>query len=243
MVYLFINDAIYLGILTVFLIVVYRRIIHNWNFIERIKQKYSDYDKKSRIQNRIKYISRQPVDRQRLIFNDASTLTIVLLIIFLIVTRSIFFADVISQSMVPTFDKNDLVLMQNIDRTYNVGDIIMFESVDLAQPVSHRIVSIDENGIHTAGDAAKRIDWWTLKNGDIEGKAITFQGVPIVIKGFGKYFLIEDKNQKFGPFDYRSYSLFLSVIKAYGYAIVVFSLLAYIILSFRRNDKEKNREI
>ena len=239
MAYLFLNDIIYLAILVTFLIVVYRRIIHNWNFIERIRQRYSEFDKKIRVQDRIRLIRRQPADRQKLIFKDASALSITLLIIFLIATRSIFFADVISQSMVPTFDKNDLVLMQNIDRNYNVGDIVMFESIDLAQPVSHRIVAVDESGIRTAGDATKRTDWWTLKNGDIEGKAITFQGVPIIIKGVGKYFTIEDRNQRFGPFDYQSYGLFLRVIKAYGYAIVVFSLLAYIVLTLKRNDKEK----
>lgn len=239
MVYLFINDGIYLVILAIFLVVIYRRIIHNWNFVEIIRQRYSDYDKKIRIQDRISLVRRQPADRQKLIFKDVSALSITILIVLLIVTKSIFFADVISQSMAPTFDKNDLVLMQNIDRNYNIGDIIMFESTDLAQPVSHRIVSIDENGIHTAGDATRRLDWWILKNGDIEGKAITFQGVPIVIKGYGKYFIFEDKSQRLGPFDYQSFSLFIRVAKAYGYAIVIFSLLAYIILTFRRNDKER----
>lgn len=234
MFYFFIDDIIFILLISIFLITIYVRIIYNWNFIEKIEQKYSESDFKSRIKDRIKYINRQPIDRQKVIFQDLSILSIVLLAILLIGTQTIFFMVVISDSMSPTFSKNDMVLMQNIDRTYNVGDVIMFKRPDTALPTSHRIVSIDDVGIHTAGDATKSMDWWNLQKGDIVGKAIMVQGKPITIKEFGVYFIVEDKNQRFGPFDYQNYYLFISVIKIYGYAIAIISLIIYIILSIKR---------
>lgn len=177
-IYISLDDIIFLSALSIFLIIIYRRIVKDWNFIEKIGQKYSESERKDKVQNRIKYINRQPTDKQKIIFKDLSMLAVAILIIIVIGTRSIFFADVVSQSMVPTFDKNDLVLMQNIDRTYNIGDIIMFSRPDTSLPVSHRIISISEDGIQTAGDATKNTDWWKLKNEDILGKAVSIRGNP-----------------------------------------------------------------
>lgn len=234
MVYFYIDDFIFILMISIFLIIIYRRIVYNWNFIEKAEQRYSESDIKSRVKDRIKYINRQPIDRQKVIFQDLSILGIALLVIILIGTKTIFFAVVISDSMTPTFSRNDMILMQNIDRKYNIGDVIMFERPDTAIPISHRIISIDDDGIRTAGDATKSMDWWKLKNDDIVGKAITFQGKPVTIKGFGAYFIVEDKNQRFGPFDYQNYYLFISVIKIYGYAIAIISLMIYIVLSLKK---------
>jgi len=246
MVYLLIDDIIFLVTILIILIIIYRRIIHNWDFIENIKQKYFQLERKARIKNRIKYINRQPVDKQKIIFEDISILIIATFIILIISTKSIFFAAVVSDSMTPTFNKNDLILIQNIDRKYNVGDIIMFERPDTSLPVSHRIISITDDGtdgivIRTAGDATKGTDWWKLKNDDIKGKAIVIQGKPIMIKEYGKYFIVENKNQRFGPFDYQNYYLFISVVKAYGYAIAIFSLLIYIVLTLKGNRDNIDR--
>ena len=238
MISFFIDDIIVILLISVFLITIYMRIVHNWNFIEKVEQRYSKSDINSRVKDRIKYINRQPIDRQKVIFQDLSTLSIVLLAIILIGTQTIFFAVVVSDSMSPTFSKNDMILMQNVDRTYSVGDIIMFKRPDTSVPTSHRIVSIDDEGIHTAGDATKTMDWWRLKKDDVVGKAIVFQGKPVTIKEFGVYFIVEDKNQRFGPFNYQDYYLFISVIKIYGYAIAIISLIIYIVLTLKR---EKGR--
>jgi signal peptidase I len=236
MVYLLIDDIIFLTMILLFLVVIYSRIVFNWNFVEKIKEKYAKSSRNTMVQNRIKFIRSQPIDKQKIIFEDMSILTIALLVIVLIGTKAIFFAAVISDSMSPTFNKNDIILTQNIDRKYNVGDIVMFDRPDTSAPVSHRIVSINDDGsITTAGDATKGIDWWKLKNEDIIGKVITFQGKPIKIGGIGKYFIVEDKNQKFGPFDYQTYYLFISVIKSYGYGIAIISILIYLGLTFRGN--------
>jgi signal peptidase I len=238
MVYFSIDDIVSIFLITIFLAIIYMRIVHNWNFVEKIERRNSQLDINSRIKDRIKYINRQPVDRQKTIFKDFLILSIVLFAIILIGTKTIFFTAVLSDSMTPTFSKNDMVLMQNVVRTYNVGDIIMFETPDTSLPVSHRIVSIGDEGIRTAGDATKSMDWWKLKNDDIIGKAIMFQGKPITIKGLGIYFIVEDRNQKFGPFGYQDYYLFISVIKIYGYFIAVISLIVYVFLTIK---KEKGR--
>jgi len=238
MIYFFIDDIIIILLISAFLITIYMRIVHNWNFIEKIEQRYSKSDINSRVKDRIKFINRQPIDRQKVIFKDFSILSIVLLVIILIGTQAIFFAVVVSDSMTPTFSKNDMILMQNIDRMYSVGDIIMFKRPDTSIPTSHRIISIEDEGIRTAGDATKTMDWWKLKNDDIVGKAVMFQGKPVAIKEFGAFFIVEDKNQRFGPFDYQNYYLFISVIKIYGYAIAIISLIIYIVLTLKR---EKGR--
>ncbi len=238
MIYILIEDVIFLIALSILLIVIYRRVRHDWSFIEKIRHGYADSTRKAKVKNHVKYISRQPVDRQKIIFEDFTALAFVILIIFLIGTKSIFFAAVVSDSMVPTFHKNDLILMQNIDRSFNVGDIIMFQRPDREFPVSHRIVSIKEGRIYTAGDATKIKDWWALKEKDIVGKVITFQGEPIVISGYGEYFIIADKNQKFGPLDYQRYNLLLSIIRTYGYAIALLSILIYMIMIFK-GEKQK----
>jgi len=237
MVYLLIDDIIFLVMISIFLAVIYRRVIYNWDFVEKIKQKYTDSDRKTRIQNRIKYINRRPIDRQKVIFEDMSILAAAMVVILLIGTKAVFFAAVMSDSMSPTFSKNDIILTQNIDRKYSVGDIIMFNRPDTSMATSHRIVSIGPEGISTAGDATGSVDWWKLKTSDIVGKVITIQGKPIKIEGYGKYFIVEDRNQRFGPFDYQTYYLFIGVIKAYGYGIAIISLLIYISLTLKGNNK------
>lgn len=238
MVYFSIDDIIFILLLSIFLITIYMRIVYNWNFVEKIERRYSQSDIDSRVKDRIKYINRQPIDRQKVIFKDLFILSIVLFAIILIGTKTIFFTAVLSDSMSPTFSKNDMVLMQNVERTYNIGDIIMFDTPDTALPVSHRIVSIEDTGIRTAGDATKSMDWWKLKKDDIIGKAIVVQGKPITIKGLGIYFIVQDRNQKFGPFGYQDYYLFISVIKIYGYFIAVISLIIYVFLTLK---SEKGR--
>lgn len=239
MIYFFLDDIIFILLIAIFLIVIYRRIVYNWNFVEKVERIYYESDFNSRVKERIKYINRQPVDDQKVIFKDLSILGIALLIIILVATKTIFFAAVVSDSMAPTFSKNDMVLMQNIDRSYNVGDIIMFDRPDTAVPVSHRIISIDNEGIHTAGDATKTMDWWKINKDDIVGKAISIQGRPVTIKGYGMFFIVQDKNQRFGPFDYQTYYLFINVVKIYGYAIAFISLLIYIVLSLKKRPVNK----
>lgn len=217
--------------LSIFLIIIYRRIIHGIDFSEPFKKRYLELNRKHRIKNYIKRIRKSPADVQKMIFSESLILISILFIMFLLVSKAVFFAAVASNSMKPTFNKDDLILMQNIDHNYTKGDIIMFKRPDTSLPVSHRIVNIKDEEIKTAGDASGP-DWWKIKKEDILGKAILIMDKPIVIKEYGKFFIAENKNQDFGPFkDYRNYFLFIEVVKTYGYIIAVICLILYIILT------------
>lgn len=218
--------------------------MYNSNLFERIERIYSETDRKIKTQNYVNKVKEQPSDRQKVIFTDLSILFIAILIILLIATKSIFFAVVLSGSMVPTFDKNDIIFVQNIDRRYEVGDIVMFKTPDRDLPITHRIASVDLDGnIFTAGDATRTTDWWRLKKEDIMGKVVLIIGKPIVIKEYGRYFIVEDRNQQIGPFDYGRFLLLISVIKMYGYAIAILSIMAYVFLTFKKDNKKGKYKI
>lgn len=231
-----IYDILFLFILSIFLIILYKTIVQQkrWKIIDISKEKYIKLDRKNRIENYIRNINIKPADKQKIIFENICLLAVILSIMFLLVTKSIFFAAVASESMSPTFNRYDIVLMQNINRDYKIGDIIIFENPDTAIPVTHRVKSINNEGIQTAGDATGKIDWWTLNKGDIIGKAILIGERPIVINKFGRYFIAEERGQTFGPFDYRTYFLFFDTIKLYGYIIAVICILVYITLEIKR---------
>lgn len=238
-----INDVLFLFIIFIFLIILYGTMARNWKWksLYRIKDKYLELDKNYRKRNYTRSVS-VVGDKEKIIFEDIVILIAAFTLMILFITKAIFFAAVASGSMSPTINKYDMVMMQNIDHRYNVGDIIMFESPDTAQPVTHRIKSIDEEGtIRTAGDATGVTDWWKLKKENIVGKAVIILENPITIKNFGRYFIAEDKNQRFGPFDYNSYILFFEVIKLYGYAIASICILTYIFLEFNRLKKMKDQ--
>ena len=234
--YLSLNDILFLLVLLVFLIVVYRRIIYSINSFEPIIRTFKTFDRKHRINAYIKQINQRPEESQKVIFKELLILAFALIIMFLFASKAIFFTAVISSSMYPTFNKDDLVLMQNIDRTYKPGDIIMFERPDTSYPIVHRINQITDKGINTAGDATGQMDWWDLEKEKISGKAIMIQKKPVVIKGYGKFFIIDERTQDFGPLgqDYGKYFLFFQIIKIYGYVIAVFSLFLYIVMTLKQ---------
>jgi signal peptidase I len=215
---------------------VYRRIFYKSVSFEPVIQAFKAVDRKQRINAYIKQINKRPEESQKAVFKEVFIFIIALLIMFLFASKAVFFTAVISGSMNPTFNMDDLVLMQNIDSTYKLGDIIMFERPDTSYPVVHRIKLITDRGVNTAGDATGQLDWWDLEKKDIHGKAILIQGKPLVIKGYGKFFIVDEKHQDFGPLgqDYAKYFLFFQVIKIYGYVIAVFSLFLYIIITLKQ---------
>lgn len=234
--YISLNDILFLSILLIFLIVVYRRIIYNIGSFEPVIRAFKAVDRKNRINAYIKQINQRPLESQKVVFKEILIFIFALLIMFVFASKAIFFTAVISGSMYPTFNIDDLVLMENIGRTYEPGDIIMFERADTSYPVVHRIKRITDQGINTAGDATGQEDWWELEKKDIHGKAILIMGKPIVIKGYGKFFIVDDRNQDFGPLgqDYSKYFLFFQVVKIYGYVIAVFSFFLYIIMTLKQ---------
>ena len=231
-----IYDILFLFILSIFLIILYQTTVQDkrWKIIDILKEKYLKLNRKTRIENYARNINTRPADKQKIIFENICILLIVISIMFLLVTKTIFFAAVASESMSPMLNKYDIVLMQNINRDYKIGDIIIFENPDTAIPVTHRIVGVSNEGYQTAGDATGKTDWWKLKKNDIIGKAILIGEKPLVINRLGRYFIAEERGQTFGPFDYRTYFLFFDTIKLYGYIIAVICILAYIALEINR---------
>lgn len=120
---------------------------------------------------------------------------------FLILKNAFFFSLVLSQSMAPTLEEADLVLVESLTtENIEVGDIIVFEPPDrVSNPVVHRVISVGDDGaIKTKGDNTG-IDAWTLTGEDIKGKVVTVGGNPVAIPG----------RISLGPLEIKSPGLYL----------------------------------
>lgn len=157
-----------------------------------------------------------------------------------IIYNYIFFTVPVSNSMRPTFEKGDLVLMQKVDLEPHEGDIIMFGMAvvgGLDQPITHRIHSTTSKGIQTKGDATP-IDNWVLPPERIYAKAVTIGGNPIVIKHVGYYFLDTQISSAYA----REFGIMQTIVaqsKQLGLLIFVICIVAYIWLSVEDIKKQK----
>ena len=84
-----------------------------------------------------------------------------------------------SESMAPTFDQDDLIIIKQCDpSTLEVGDIVTFHAIIDNQYAlnTHRIISINEvNGLNsytTKGDNNELADQHVIADGDIVGKYV-----------------------------------------------------------------------
>ena len=84
-----------------------------------------------------------------------------------------------SESMAPTFDQDDLIIIKQCDpSTLEVGDIVTFHTIIDNQYAlnTHRIISINEvNGLNsytTKGDNNELADQHVIADGDIVGKYV-----------------------------------------------------------------------
>ncbi len=143
-------------------------------------------------------------------------------------------------SMEPTLEKYDIVLVQRMHLTPDVGDIIVFEVEGVQLPVVHRIISVSSSGIRTKGDARTFQDGWVLKEDQITGELITYEGEPIVIKNVGRYILFDPSEEviitsKYGSEFYRTAQI-ISYIKNMGLviAIICICLYLYFVVTERR---------
>lgn len=78
-------------------------------------------------------------------------------------------AVVLTGSMSGTLEPNDLIITHK-QRVYNVGDIVMYHTS--GTPVTHRIISQNEKGYRTKGDANNTDDGTDIPKEDIVGKAV-----------------------------------------------------------------------
>ena len=93
------------------------------------------------------------------------------------------YAVVVSESMVPKFHVNDMIVYSRQDtQEYKVGDIIVFTREEAGEKIliTHRIIGITESGFITKGDANEVQDPKEAAFSDVVGKvrfSIPYLGV------------------------------------------------------------------
>ena len=163
-------------------------------------------------------------------------LLIVGIIAYILYSQLVFFAVVGSGSMEPAFKKSDLILMQNIDVNVENGDIIMFDTNSVLLPVTHRVIDVTGSGFYTKGDARRSKDDWVVKYEQINGKAVTFNGKPIIIKEVGSYFIEDIPEGIVTPMHSANFIFMRKVIqaiKSLGLIIFFFAIFIYILNSIK----------
>jgi signal peptidase I len=88
---------------------------------------------------------------------------------------------VFSESMVPTLQKGDMIIVYN-DNNITAGDIIVFDSPYFQYPIIHRAIDISDGKIKTKGDHNPVMDPWTIDPSAVHGKA----GIKIPLLGWVK---------------------------------------------------------
>lgn len=173
---------------------------------------------------------------------------ITLLIAYILSAQLVFFAIVTSGSMEPTFQKGDLVFMQNILVKPEVGDIIIFSDQTGSRvsnrplTITHRIASIDGNYIRTKGDNNPAIDSWTVYRKDLLGEAILLNNKPIVLKDAGKYFLLDFSATSYTR-EFMAIATTIQNIRAFGILIFFTCLFFYVFLSLRDSRQSRSKRI
>ena len=166
-----------------------------------------------------------------------SALLVNVLLAYLILTHMLAFAAVMTESMSPTIDKGDLVLIQSLDKRVEMGDIIMFSTPYMPNPVMHRVYAITDMGYKTKGDLRNTPDPWTVTEEQIMGRAVTVMGKPIVIRDVGSYFIVGEEGVRIHPrygSEYAFVKNMVNMVKSYGLVIFIVAMAYYILLIVRR---------
>ncbi len=170
-------------------------------------------------------------------------LLLVTLIFAFIFYNYLFFTVPISNSMRPTFEKGDLVLMQKFDTEPHEGDIIMFGMAivgGMDKVVTHRIYSVTPEGIKTKGDAVNAVDNWVIPPKRIHAKAVTINEQPIVIKSAGHYFLDTQISTTYAK-EFGFMQFLAKGGKQFGLLIFVICVVAYLWISIEDMKKYRRR--
>lgn len=78
---------------------------------------------------------------------------------------------VFSESMIPTFYKGDMIIVQGTQNV-SIGDIIVFDVPAYNFPIIHRAINITDGKITTKGDHNLIQDPWFVDKSVIHGKAV-----------------------------------------------------------------------
>ncbi|AEA47840.1 signal peptidase I [Archaeoglobus veneficus] len=196
--------------------------------IERFRIAMGKGERKKRVETIVERakISEPPYGRIALV------LSIFALLMVLTLTHKLFFAVVTSDSMVPTFKRGDMFLAQALYIDPQPGDIVMFKRPDVYLPITHRVLKVENGRIYTGGDASGPDPWYITKK-DIIAEAVLIGGKPVVIKDFGKYFILDARElRSIGPYgqEYLFYKNLVNAFKSYAMAIVIISISLYVYL-------------
>jgi signal peptidase len=78
---------------------------------------------------------------------------------------------VFSESMLPTFEKGDMIIVQG-GTTIKAGDIVVYDAPVYKYPIIHRVINVTDAGVVTKGDNNASPDPWVTPKDKIHGKAI-----------------------------------------------------------------------
>lgn len=192
--------------------------------------------------NQINYTISKYKEKSKRVYmgNAIAALAVVVVIMLIIYLKFIFFTVVISDSMNPTLEKGDLVLVQKIIVEPKVGDIITFKVPEIELPITHRIASISGNEIRVKGDANPNEDSWRITNKNIIGKIVFISEKPAIIRGVGKYFLLDASQVgKTYGLEFNAISNLMKGIKFSGAIIFWICIILYLSFSIRDSRRMK----
>ncbi len=205
------------------------------SFLEKFRLVSERSERKRIVQSRVEVFKK----REKPVLRTFAVLGFIVLLLLLAFTHKLFWAVVISDSMYPTMKRGDIILVQAIHIDPHVGDIIMFKRPDSYLPITHRIIKIEDGRIYTGGDASGPDPWFITKK-DIIAQAIMIGGKPIVIRGVGKYFILNAPEMRsIGPFgeEYLFYKNLVNAFKNYALAIVIICSAIYVYLELGRSSR------
>ncbi len=162
-------------------------------------------------------------------------LIICIIVLYLFLSHTIFFAVVTSDSMRPTFKTGDLLLMQGKGYTLDDEDIIMFTTPEIQELVIHRVDDIeDDGGILTRGDATNHTDNWVIEKDNVQAEVLEFNGNPVVLKNTGWYF-IDNAPEDSAVFsdELQFTSLMMMTLKEIGMVMFIAAIFMYLLLTAR----------
>lgn len=166
---------------------------------------------------------------------DTILLIVLIILILAFGIKLIGFAAVISDSMRPEFQRGDLVMTQSISKDPQVGDIITFQAFGVQNPVTHRVIGLQNNIVATKGDNNPLADDYGTTKNDILAKVVMIEGHPVVLKGIGSYFILDfSKEGKLGKFgdQYEFLQKMFMTIRTWGYVITIIAFSALLMSMF-----------
>ena len=194
---------------------------------------YERYGRNKRLKERMYEYEAVSGMHKPSLFGSSVVVSILTVIIVILLFKIVFFAVVTSDSMSPTFERGDLILMQRIHIDPRVGDIVMLENPESILPITHRVVAVTKEGVRTKGDARAFADPWLVSKHEIRGEAVQIHGSPIILKAIGNYFILNPKEMGIGRYgsEYMFIKNLFLVIRMYGYALCIISISGYLLLT------------